>query len=225
MSHGDYEFTDKVNQVDRRPTQICDCCLRTKIFCRQRRIYGARKVRVGVLPIRPASSAYFFSLPPRVGGAAEKRVSSTARSPDGRSYRKVHQKAHSIRLTTSQPQEKNPTQKSTFLSYYNRCSPSVRCIPQSPERSFFPLFPARLRNPANYVIAPFPSSFLPRKEKKICIASNLSARRGGYFFLSAAKPTDQGEEGVVLVVVVVVVVGGFGGTVFESPMYTQNGCI
>ncbi len=46
-------------------------------------------------------------------------------------------------------------------------------------------------------------------------------------FLSAAKPTDQGEEGVVLlvVVVVVVVVGGFGGTVFRSPMYNQNGCI
>ncbi len=39
------------------------------------------------------------------------------------------------------------------------------------------------------------------------------------FFLSAAKPTDQGEEGVVRVVVVVVV-GGFGGTVFRSPMYT-----
>ncbi len=46
-------------------------------------------------------------------------------------------------------------------------------------------------------------------------------------FLSAAKPTDQGEEGVVLLVefVVVVVVGGFGGTVFRSPMYKQNGCI
>ncbi len=43
-------------------------------------------------------------------------------------------------------------------------------------------------------------------------------------FLSAAKPTDQGEEGVVLLLVVVVV-GGFGGTVFGSPMYTQNGCI
>ncbi len=44
------------------------------------------------------------------------------------------------------------------------------------------------------------------------------------FLLSAAQPTDQGEEGVVVVVVVVVVVG-FGGTVFGSPMYTQNGCI
>ncbi len=46
-------------------------------------------------------------------------------------------------------------------------------------------------------------------------------------FLSAAQPTDQGEERVVLVVVVVVVVvvGGFGGTVFRSPMYNQNGCI
>ncbi len=44
-------------------------------------------------------------------------------------------------------------------------------------------------------------------------------------YLSAAKPTDQGEEGVVLLVVVVVVVGGFGGTVFRSPMYTQKGCI
>ncbi len=45
-------------------------------------------------------------------------------------------------------------------------------------------------------------------------------------FLSAAKPTDQGEEGVVLLVgFVVVVVGGFGGTVFRSPMYTQKGCI
>ncbi len=44
-------------------------------------------------------------------------------------------------------------------------------------------------------------------------------------FLSAAKPTDQGEERVVLLVVVVVVVGGFGGTVFRSPMYNQNGCI
>ncbi len=48
-------------------------------------------------------------------------------------------------------------------------------------------------------------------------------------FLSAAKPTDLGEESVVLlvvvVVVVVVVVGGFGGTVFRSPTYKQNGCI
>ncbi len=43
-------------------------------------------------------------------------------------------------------------------------------------------------------------------------------------FLSAAKPTDQGEEGVVLLLLVVVV-GGFGGTVFRSPMYNQNGCI
>ena len=40
-------------------------------------------------------------------------------------------------------------------------------------------------------------------------------------FLSAAQPTDQGEEGVVLLLVVVV--GGFGGTVFGSPMYTQKG--
>ncbi len=46
-----------------------------------------------------------------------------------------------------------------------------------------------------------------------------------FVFLSAAKPTDQGEEGVLLLVVVVVVVGGFRGTVLESPMYTQNGCI
>ncbi len=45
------------------------------------------------------------------------------------------------------------------------------------------------------------------------------------FFLSAAKPTDQGEGGVVLLVGFVVVVGGFGGTVFRSPMYTQNMCI
>ncbi len=36
-----------------------------------------------------------------------------------------------------------------------------------------------------------------------------------FLFLSAAKPTDQGEESVVLVFVVV---GGFGGTVFQSPM-------
>ncbi len=42
-------------------------------------------------------------------------------------------------------------------------------------------------------------------------------------FLSAAKPTDRGEGSVVLVVVVVV--GGFGGTIFQFPMYAQNGCI
>ncbi len=41
-------------------------------------------------------------------------------------------------------------------------------------------------------------------------------------FFSAAKVTDQGEESVVLGVVVV---WGFWGTVFQSPMYTLNGCI
>ncbi len=59
-------------------------------------------------------------------------------------------------------------------------------------------------------------------------ASRGWGREGGsHFFLSAAKPTDQGEEGVVLLVgfVVVDVVGGFGGTVFRSPMCTQKGCI
>ncbi len=55
-----------------------------------------------------------------------------------------------------------------------------------------------------------------RGGKRLSLARN---RR----FLSAAKPTDQGEESVVLVVVVIV--RGFGGTVFQSPMYTQNGCI
>ncbi len=44
-------------------------------------------------------------------------------------------------------------------------------------------------------------------------------------FLSAAKPTDQGEERVLLLLLLVVVVGGFGGTVYRSPMYNQNGCI
>ncbi len=38
-------------------------------------------------------------------------------------------------------------------------------------------------------------------------------------FLSAAQPTDQGEVSLV------VAVGDLGGPVFESTMYSQNGCI
>ncbi len=64
-----------------------------------------------------------------------------------------------------------------------------------------------------------------RRRKESFSLSAAAAEKGKRVLLSAAKPTDQGEEGVVLLGFVVVVVGGFGGTVFRSPMYTQKGCI
>ena len=144
---------------------------------------------MGVLPIHPASSAYFFSLHPRGGGGQLKNGSRLLldRQTDARIVKCTKKlNTHSLPRRPLNPRKKSYTKIDdfSFLHTTTDASAAYRKV----QRGFFPLFPARLRNPANYVITPFPSSFLLRKGKKICIASDHSARRGGYFFFFFPLP-------------------------------------